>query len=219
MIDLSRDSPALTKFFTTAFEGTFITNFWSLYDAVACAEKQKCWPRLLRDVVAVDEAHQPDEQWKSLSRRLVGIYRDAKILHGQRGKLAGNAYDMSVARLEVRVSKLAAENWSHSVSNRLSKQLEKYGTELLTFFWHVDVPTDNKAARASDPTSCDDSQEQLLQPQRSRNVNTVGLDDDFRNAEFASLDAVAQELASKAFYFRKELKRHTSRLPRGMPFC
>lgn len=145
MIDRSRGSPALTKFFTTAFDGTLITDFWSPYDAVSCAEKQKCWPHLLRDVAAVDEANQHDEQWKSFSRRLVAIYRDAKKLHTQRGKLAGDEYDMSVARLEVRVSKLATEAWSHSDANRLSRRLEKYGPELLTFLWHDDVPADNNA--------------------------------------------------------------------------
>ena len=36
MIDRSRGSPALQKFFTEAFEGTLITDFWSPYDG-SCA--------------------------------------------------------------------------------------------------------------------------------------------------------------------------------------
>ena len=34
LIDRSRGSPALAKFFTRAFEGTLITDFWSPYDAI-----------------------------------------------------------------------------------------------------------------------------------------------------------------------------------------
>jgi transposase len=40
MIDRSLNSLALAKFFTIAFDGTLTTDFWSLSDAVACAEKQ-----------------------------------------------------------------------------------------------------------------------------------------------------------------------------------
>jgi hypothetical protein len=87
MIDRSRGSPALQKFFTTAFEGTLITDFWSPYDAVVCAEKQKCWPHLLRDAAAVDEKNPDHKEWKSFSRRLVGVYRDAKKLQPQRSEM------------------------------------------------------------------------------------------------------------------------------------
>ena len=52
MIDRSRGSPAIKKFFTRAFEGVLVTDFWSPYDGVCCAEKQKCWPHLLRDAAS-----------------------------------------------------------------------------------------------------------------------------------------------------------------------
>jgi len=145
LIDRSRGSPALQKFFTRAFEGTLITDFWSPYDGVVCAEKQKCWPHLLRDVAEVDEQHGDDPEWKSFSRRLVGVYRDAKKLHPQRGKMLEADYDLAVVRLEARLTNLAAATWTHADANRLSKRLGKYGPELLTFLWHDDVPSDNNA--------------------------------------------------------------------------
>ena len=145
MIDRSRGSPALAKFFTRAFEGTLITDFWSPYDAVICADKQKCWPHLLRDVAAVDEVSTDHKEWKSFSRRLIGVYRDAKKLQPQRATMAADAYDMLVARLEARVASLASETWEHPDANRLSKRLIKHGNELLTFLWHSDVPSDNNA--------------------------------------------------------------------------
>jgi len=55
MIDRTRGSPALNRFFTKHFEGTLITDFWSPYDAVSSDDKQKCWPHLLRDMARVDE--------------------------------------------------------------------------------------------------------------------------------------------------------------------
>lgn len=160
LIDRSRGSPALLKFFTTAFEGTLITDFWSPYDAVVCADKQKCWPHLLRDVAKVDEreaiqreagddsdAAQPDaaQEWKSFCRRLVSVYRAAKKLHPQRSTLNENEYDMAAVGLEARLAKLGSESWQHPEANRLSKRLAKYGDELLTFLWHDDVPSDNNA--------------------------------------------------------------------------
>jgi transposase len=50
MIDRSRGSPALLKFFTTEFEGTLVTDFWGAYDAVACADRQMCVEHLLREL-------------------------------------------------------------------------------------------------------------------------------------------------------------------------
>ncbi len=145
MIDRSRGSPALLKFFTEAFEGTLITDFWSPYDTVVCADKQKCWPHLLRDAASVSEKHADDPEWKSFSRRLVSVYRDAKKLHAQKPTMVERDYDMSVARLEGRLAKLGCENWDHPDANRLSKRMAKYGPEMLTFLWYDEVPSDNNA--------------------------------------------------------------------------
>lgn len=52
--------------------------------------------------------------------------------------MAEEAYDKAVARLEVRISNLASENWEYPDANRLAKRLSKHGYELLTFLWHSD---------------------------------------------------------------------------------
>ena len=145
MIDRSRGSPALAKFFTEAFEGTLVTDFWSPYDAVVCADQQKCWPHLLRDAAAVSERHGDDPEWKSFSRRLVSVFRDAKQLHSEKSTKPEQEYDMAVAMLEGRLAKLGSESWKHPDANRLSKRMAKYGNELLTFLWYDDVPSDNNA--------------------------------------------------------------------------
>ncbi|MEM1227635.1 MAG: transposase, partial [Planctomycetota bacterium] len=100
---------ALQKFFTEAFEGTLITDFWSPYDAVVCADKQKCWPHLLRDAAAVSEKHGENRQWRSFSRCLVGVCRDAKKLHPQN--------DRWTSRTTILLSVVWNNGWASSVAN------------------------------------------------------------------------------------------------------
>lgn len=146
MIDRSRGSPAVQKFFTAAFAGTLITDFWGPYDAVVCADQQKCWPHLLRDAAMVSEKHGEDPQWKSFSRRLVSTYRAARKLHDQKDSLPPDPYALQVSQLELRLAKLAGGSWAHPDAHRLAKRLAKYGNQLLTFLWYDDVPSDNNAA-------------------------------------------------------------------------
>lgn len=145
MIDRSRGSPALQKFFTRYFEGTLISDFWSPYDAVHCADQQKCWPHLLRDAAAVDQQHGHDPEWKSFARRMTSVFRAAKKLHAQRESMAETEYDLAIARLESRLTNLAVEDWSHPDACRLAKRLAKYGDQLLTFLWYDEIPSDNNA--------------------------------------------------------------------------
>ena len=51
MIDRRRGGPALKRFFKKEFAGVLVTDFWSAYNAVVCAHKQKCLPHLLRDIL------------------------------------------------------------------------------------------------------------------------------------------------------------------------
>lgn len=145
MIDRSRGSPAIKRFFTRYFDGTLITDFWSPYDAVLCADQQKCWPHLLRDAAAVDERHGDDPEWKSFARRMTSVYRAARKLHPQRESMAEADYDMAVIGLEGRLTKMAVEDWGHPDACRLAKRLAKYGNQLLTFLWYDEVPSDNNA--------------------------------------------------------------------------
>ncbi|MCM2372782.1 IS66 family transposase [Aporhodopirellula aestuarii] len=110
MIDRSRGSPAIQKFFTEAIEGTLITEFWSPYDAVVCADKQKCWPHLSRDAAAVSEKHEDHPEWKPFSRPLVGAFRDAKKLHAQKPMMAESDHHVAVIRLEGRLANLGGES-------------------------------------------------------------------------------------------------------------
>lgn len=146
MVDKSRGSPALQKFFTRYFDGTLITDFWSPYDAIDCADKQKCWPHLLRDMAKVDELNQDDKEWVSFSRRVLSVFRKAKKVHTSRVDMQESQYDEEVVRLEGRLAKIGSEDWQHADAHRLAKRMAKYGNEMLTFMWYDDVASDNNTA-------------------------------------------------------------------------
>jgi transposase len=84
--------------------------------------------------------------WKSFSRRLIRVYRDAKIRHGQKGKLDSNDCHISVARLEGRLLKISHSAWQHHYAQRLARRIDKNGNQLSTFLWYDDVPMDNNTA-------------------------------------------------------------------------
>jgi transposase len=75
MIDRSRGSPALKRFFTEALDGVLITDFWSAYGAVSCAEQQACLAHLLRELAHVDERDE-SPQWRTFSKKLKRLLRD-----------------------------------------------------------------------------------------------------------------------------------------------
>jgi len=43
-LEYCRGSPVLQEFFTEAFDGVLITDFWAAYDSVEAADRQKCIP-------------------------------------------------------------------------------------------------------------------------------------------------------------------------------
>ena len=50
MIDRSRGSPALRRFFNKECAGVLVTDFWGVYNAIVCTKKQKFLPHLMRDL-------------------------------------------------------------------------------------------------------------------------------------------------------------------------
>ena len=78
MIDRSRGSPALQKFFTDAFEGVLITDFWAPYESVCAEDRQYCLVHLLRELEKVDLRNDSAEWRGSVplvgSRRSCGVY-------------------------------------------------------------------------------------------------------------------------------------------------
>ena len=77
MIDRSRGSPALLKFFIEEFSGTLVTDFWAAYNAVACALRQTCLVHLLRELEHTEKYKSPGKHWPTFAKKLRRLLADA----------------------------------------------------------------------------------------------------------------------------------------------
>ncbi|HMB03830.1 MAG TPA: IS66 family transposase [Isosphaeraceae bacterium] len=143
MIDRSRGSPALKKFFKKEFAGVLVTDFWSAYNAVVSAHKQKCLPHLLRDIKRTQHYHKPDGDWPAFSKQLKRLIRDAIRLSKRRRELPAERFTSRRERLEDRLLALLAQPWEDRHARRLVKRLRRHVCELFTFLDRPDVPSDN----------------------------------------------------------------------------
>src|SRR5512147_60252 len=146
MIDRSRGSPALKKFFKKEFAGVLVTDFWAAYNAVVCAQKQKCLPHLLRDLKRTQHYHKPGGDWPAFSKQLKRLIRDALRLSKRRKEVSSEAFASRRHRLDRRLHDLLAEPWEQRHARRLVKRLRRHEAELFTFLDHPEVPSDNNHA-------------------------------------------------------------------------
>ncbi len=141
MIDRSRGELALKKFFTEAFAGILITDFWRVYDRVVAAAKQKCFVHLFRELKKIDiRNHSPD--WKDFRKTLKRLMRDAMRL-SKREEISDAEYDSRRARLKTRLDRIIAQPWKDADAKRLANRLLRHRAELFTFLDHEGVPADN----------------------------------------------------------------------------
>jgi transposase len=143
MIDRSRGSPALKKFFTKEFDGVLVTDFWAAYNAVVCARKQKCLPHLLRDLKRTQHYHKPGGDWSAFSKQLKRLIRDSLRLSKRCGELPAERFASRRRRLERRLHELLAQPWEDRHARRLVKRLRRHASEVFTFLDHPEVPSDN----------------------------------------------------------------------------
>lgn len=146
LIDRSRGSPALKRFFKKEFTGVLVTDFWGPYNAVVCAHKQKCLPHLLRDIKRTQHYHKPGEDWPAFSKLLKRLIRDSIRLSKERKDLSPERFASRRERLGNRLHDLLAQPWKNRHARRLVKRLRRHKAELLTFLDHPEVPSDNNHA-------------------------------------------------------------------------
>jgi hypothetical protein len=144
MIDESRGSLALQKFFTEAFNGTLVTDFWSAYESVWAADYQKCLPHLLRELVKVDE-HNPRTEWVAFSRQLKRLVRDGLKLR-KRPDFTKEKYASRIMLIHRRLCALAEATYTDADARRLGQRISKYRDQLFTFLDTPGVPPDNNHA-------------------------------------------------------------------------
>ena len=145
MIDRSRGSPALTKFFTEAFDGVLVTDFWAAYNAVECASRQMCLAHLFRELEKVDK-EDATPTWAEFRKKLKRLLRDAVRLGKEREDIPAERFASRRALLDRRRNALVATPWDNANARRLSKRLRRYCDALFTFLDHAEVPPDNNRA-------------------------------------------------------------------------
>jgi len=101
MIDESRGSPALQKFFGEEFGGCLITDFWRAYDLIRSKFRQYCLAHLLREIHDVDARNQSTE-WQGFSKRLRRLIADALRLCSRKDHFSEKEYQSRNRRLDSR---------------------------------------------------------------------------------------------------------------------
>ena len=144
MIDASRGSPALQSFFTEAFDGTLVTDFWAAYESVCAADRQKCLPHLLREIERVDQRNDAPA-WQAFAKKLRRLLHDALRLRA-RPDFTPERYAGRITQLEKRLAALADGQSVDADATRLAKRLARHRDHLLTFLHKPDVPADNNHA-------------------------------------------------------------------------
>ena len=144
MIDRSRGSPALAKFFITEFNGVLITDFWAAYNAVCAADKQCCLVHLLRELEKVD-MHNESAEWRAFAKKLRRLIGDGIRLR-KREDYDRQRYASRVHLIDQRLMVLARAEYSDGDASRLGKRLLRYCDQLFTFLDYPDVPFENNFA-------------------------------------------------------------------------
>ena len=146
MINRSRGSPALMKFFVDEFAGTLVTDFWAAYNAVHCALRQTCLVHLLRELDHTERYKSPGPHWPAFAKRLRRLVGDAIRLWRARADMPAESYASHRARLAARLQELIDTPWKDAQAKRLIQRLRRHHNHLFTFLDQPEVPFDNNMA-------------------------------------------------------------------------
>jgi hypothetical protein len=146
MIDRSRGSPALRKFFVEEFGGTLVSDFWGAYNAVVCALRQTCLVHLLRDLEQVERYKSPGTDWAAFAKKLRRLVGDAIRLWRRQDELASETYASRRRRIAMRLEELIETPRKDLQARRLIKRLRRHRNDLFTFLDQPGVPFENNHA-------------------------------------------------------------------------
>lgn len=154
LIDRSRGSPALQKFFTEAFRGVLIHDFWRPYESVLLqgdGEHQCCLAHLLRELDHVDEHALPRKPpdhaacWQAFVKTLRRLLRDGIRLR-RRADFTPPRYASRIRLIDGRLTQLASATHLDPDSMRLGKRLHRHQNELFTFLDRPEASWENNRA-------------------------------------------------------------------------
>jgi transposase len=148
MIDRSRGSAALLKFFTAEFAGTLVSDFWGAYNFVNCTARQTCLVHLLRDLEYTEQYLRPGPHWPAFAKKLRRLVGDGIRLWKREG-VPPEEYASRRSRLTTRLDELIDAPWEDGQARRLVKRLRRHRDDLFTFLDQDGVPFDNNHAERS----------------------------------------------------------------------
>ena len=149
MIDRSRGSPALAKFFIQEFAGTLITDFCGAYNAVTYAVRQTCLVHLLRELEHTEKYKSAGKHWPKFAKKLRRLIGDAIRLWRRKGEISPKTYASRRHRLDSRLAEMIEATWKDTNAQRLVKRLRRHQNDLFTFLDQEGVPFDNNHAERS----------------------------------------------------------------------
>jgi len=144
LIDKSRGTPALHQFFTEAYRGTLVSDFWAAYESVCAGDYQKCIPHLLRELLKVDQ-HNHSPQWRAFGKQLRRLVRDGIRLR-KRPDFTPDRYRSRIKLIHRRLCTLADAAYHDPDAARLGQRVSKHRDHLFTFLDTPGVPSDNNHA-------------------------------------------------------------------------
>jgi transposase len=148
LIDRSRGTPALQKFFTEAFAGTLVSDFWAAYEQVCCDDRQYCLVHLLREIEKVDERN-GSPAWAAFAKLLRRLVKDGIRLRKRSDFMPGK-YRSRISLINRRLNKLANDAadgvYADADARRLGERISRHRDHLFTFLDKPQVPFDNNHA-------------------------------------------------------------------------
>ena len=152
LIDRSRGSEALYRFFADVYKGTLVHDFWSAYGLAPAEDHQYRLVHLLRELLKVDDRKGPagpgdSAEWASFSKRLKRLIRDGLRLR-KRPDYTPDRY-RSRSRFGLiyrRLDALASAAYLDPDARRLAERLKRHRDHLFTFLDQLHVPPDNNHA-------------------------------------------------------------------------
>ena len=144
LVDRSRGSPALQKFFLEAFDGVLVRDFWAPYNALQVRDHQCCLVHLLRELEKVDQ-HNDSSVWQAFAKKLRRLLRDGIRLR-KLPDFTPHNYRSRVKRLDCRLIEMAEGDYDDADAKRLAKRLSKYRDSIFTFLDYENVPFENNHA-------------------------------------------------------------------------
>jgi len=157
MIDESRGSDALRKFFTESFKGVLMSDFWRPYQSVLLeegdpgGERQCCLVHLLRELGHVDAdqlPHKPPdraEEWSAFVKTLRRLLKDGIRLR-ERKDFTPERYATRIRLIDTRLIALAENTYDDPDAKRLASRLSRHRDELFTFLDRPEASWENNFA-------------------------------------------------------------------------